>query len=401
MQFSGSRPAAWLRVTSLSLLLCLPAVAAAEPLRAAAVTAGPPERELGARIALARAALVALDAVQTLSPVRAAALREALVPAASDGGDATAEAFALAASAPALGATNAGAAAALYERALGLVFEKLPAEAARRFLDAHGASAEKALAASQRLTPELARRLRLWREAAPAAATAQAMLTVEPADARVYLDGRAVPDAARNGAVVTLGHEPGAHDVRVEKDGYVGQWQAATLALGAAATLAARLRAQGGADDLARQRAALDPVHRAPEALAPLLRDLAKRLDVALVFVTTPDDGGALVRLFDAEAGAFAGASPVASSDAPTLTRAFRALLELRTTGTRLVESPDRPRKKRGGGLGGLTGSDALWKKWWFWTLVAVGAGAVTGAVILSRDTSSDGTLTIRLRRGQ
>jgi hypothetical protein len=80
-------------------------------------------------------------------------------------------------------------------------------------------------------------------------------------------------------------------------------------------------------------------------------------------------------------------------ADAPTLQRAFAALLDLRGSAARIVEPPPPPKKKR------KVFDSPLWKKWWVWALVLGGAGAVTGAVLLSRQGSSDGSLTIRLRR--
>jgi hypothetical protein len=198
----------------------------------------------------------------------------------------------------------------------------------------------------------------------------------------------------RGGAKRTLRHEPGAHDLRIEAPGFAPVVRGVELdgAGSAAKSLAVRLApaASTGVEDVVADVRALSSAKSAAE-LAPLLESIARRLDVRLVFEAT----GALVRLYDAQARAFVAASPLGTADVPTLARAFGALLELRASGERLVARPTPRGRRRSSG----STDKPLWKKWWVWALVLGGAAAVTGGVLLSRQASDDGTLTLRLRR--
>jgi hypothetical protein len=371
---------------------------AADAPRAAAIVVGPSLGDASSRANLARAAIDALDRVSGVSPLRAAGLREALVP--KDDDAKTREAFALATSARAIRKDNAAAAALLYERALGLVFEALVAKDARRFMDTHGLESQEALAAAGRLPPALARRLRLWREPPPGARDTSAVIRVEPDDARVWLNGRLVQKELGRSAdtgLWILRHEKGVHDLFVERDAHASVRRALEISAESGAKHPVEIRlvraSQTGTEDVVATVAELASAGRRAAEIAPVVGRLATRLDVALVFVVTEEGAGALVRLYDTKARSFVAASPLQGADAPTLQRAFAALLDLRGSAARIVEPPPPPKKKR------KVFDSPLWKKWWVWALVLGGAGAVTGAVLLSRQGSSDGSLTIRLRR--
>jgi hypothetical protein len=364
----------WARALAALLVLLLAAPATARP-RAAAVAPGSP--------ALARAALEALDRVPGLSPLRAQVLREALIPRGDEPAPA-AQAHALAAAAEEVGARDAVAAAALFDRALALALSLSPAEA-RAWMDRHGERALAAIRRAGRDASPLERRLRLWRGGAPSGPTAALEVTLEPAAAEVILDGRAVG----TGPTVRLEGERGVHDLRVEAPGYLPHVQ--VIDLGTAPKLAVKLQLADPVADLRRLVAEIGRVQANAEKVAPLLAALGRRLDVAMVFLVSPDDGGALVRLYDVEDAAFAAAGPVAATDPTTLARSFRALLDLRGTATRIARKP-RARKKRPFG-------EPLWKKWWVWAIVLGAAGAATGAVLIARQRSDSGTLTVRLRR--
>jgi hypothetical protein len=368
-----------------ALLAPLVAASAGASPRASVVVAAP-GRDAASRATLAREALQALDEVPGLTPLRTQVLREALVPRPSSA-DATAEAFALARSAPAI--PDARAAVSVYARAMELAFSRLPQSEARRFVAEHGkaiALAYSRLGTPPDPEPAPLRRLRRWRDRTPAGATASCTLTVRPADARVYLDGWEV----QGGTSRTVTHEPGTHDLHVERAGH--EPRHVPIAIAPGCTLDLALTPLGPVEDVrelvARAGAAGDV-----DALARALTALGRRLDLALLFVVTPEDRGALVRLFDLESGTYAGASPLSATDRDTLSRAFRALLDLRSTGVALAR---KPRKKKPP----QPGSEPLWKKWWVWTLVLGTAGAATGAVLIARQRGGDdGTLTLRLRR--
>ena len=387
-----------LRTTAVLLVLSTSFSALAAPVRAAAIVAAAAGKDPATRARIAEAALLALDGVQGVTPIRTEALRRALVPAQTSAPgrvDFAAEAFALAAAAPALAAQNKDAAAALYERALDLVFEKLPVERARAWLQAHGAEALAALNNAGRATPARRQRLAAWQDSKPRPPLQTGTLRVAPANARVFLNGAPLGV----GPAVALSHGRGEHDLRVEADGHQGVHRRITLA-DAPLTLDVVLDAlpSDGTDDVRALASALLTAPASPAEQAPRIQELARRLDVGLVFITQPDDTGALVRLYDVEAEAFVGASPVAASDGPTLTRAFRALLELRGTGEQLVGTVGRKTKGKKRRRPGVM-REPFWKKWWVWTLVLGGAAVAVGAVLLTRQNSDDGTLTIRLRR--
>jgi hypothetical protein len=334
------------------------------------------------RAELARSAESALGEVPGVEALRAPALREALLPEAADPG---AEAQGLMAAAHELAPKNLDAAIALYERALTIASSRLMAADARAFFDRHGWRARKAIEGTGRATPAVAL-LRRWLEQKPGPAAVGRDLEVTPSEARVYLNGWPVGRGPR----LRLHHEPGQHDLRVECPGHEPLAVLVDLQPGAP-PLRITLARKGPVEEI---RAALQEIDRLGPGLgvlAPRLAALGRRLKVSLLFLVTPEEGGALVRLFDVEAEAFKGASPVAATDPTTLGRAFRALHELRGLGQELARPP-RPRARRPKG-------QALWKKWWFWTIVVGAAGLATGAVLLTRQADEGGTLAIRLRR--
>lgn len=372
-----------MRVLAVAFPMLVPWGASAAP-RAAAVVVAPPGTDATARATLARAAIEALDRVAGVEPVRAAALREGLVPKV-DAPDPMAHAHALAAAAGEVAAADPVSAARLWERAMELAFTGLAPDAARAWLAKHGPQALASLARAGREVSLAERRIRLWRERAPRGPTVPLEIAIEPEGARVFLDGWPVGA----GGKVRVQHEAGSHDLRAELSGYEPAAQRVQIP-GPAVTI--RLAPVGPAEDLRAAVALLDRAHGKPRDLARGLARLGRRLDAALLFVATPEPDGVLVRLYDAEGGGFAGASPVSAADPATLARAFRALLDLRRTGEAMVGR--RRRKKRTGPF-----REPFWKKWWVWGLVLGGAGVITGGILLMRQGSDDGTLTLRLRR--
>jgi hypothetical protein len=368
----------------LALLVALAPLEGLAAPRAAAVVTTRAGLDPARRADLARAALTALDQVPGVEALRAPALREALVPQA-EAADPAAEAQGLAAAAHELAPKNLDAAIALYERAVTIAALRLPAADARAWVDRNGPRALEAMERAKVASPGAAR-LRRWLKREPGPAPAEQELEVTPAEARVFLDGWPVGSGPR----LRVRHDPGEHDLRVEGPGF--QPHGLVLDLQPKAPpLTVILVPLGPVEDV---RVALREIDRAGGelgALVPRLVALGRRLEVALLFLVTPEEGGALVRIFDVEAEGFGGASPVTATDPATLSRAFRALHELRGLGTDLARPPrTKPKRPKG---------QALWKKWWFWTIVISAAGIATGAVLLTRQSDEGGTLTLRLRR--